>query len=156
MNKIHTAETLLFDLTAIEDFKTVCLAPPGKVDPASAICFSDEEGMVVPLLPSTQVLITSTLAIGIGVWVEASIDEVWTRFNIYQALLGPFLGNEKFCYYFCRDDINLHLGLKTNTAYEPPGSWLMRLYKHIGVELKTETPDAVKYAMAYFHLKGMH
>lgn len=116
--------SLNFDLTAIpEDVKTITAQEDRPFD-------GIKKGDRI-MSPVTNALIWSTLATGIGIINDETVDEVVARLDLLQkldgALLREFDGEDWKPRPITREDVEAHKGLSTNVfPMETRASWVKR------------------------------
>lgn len=86
------------------------------------------------LNPVTETLVFSTMAIGIGVIDENTVDEFAARIDFYQRLNGALMlawpegSDQPEPKFLTREDVVAHMGLSTNVfPMERRTSWVKRM-----------------------------
>jgi hypothetical protein len=95
-----------YDLSAIKDYETLCLADGGK-----------------KLNPITNYILWGTILIGIDKITEANAAEVYARLKVTHRL-HAVQGAE---FTLAAKDVYDHIGMKTNANRETRSEWLKRI-----------------------------
>ena len=111
------------------------------------LCFEKDENGKDRLKPLTESLAFMCMNIGVDWGIrEENVDEVITRFWIYQKVFGPLLkrwdeeAGEFKGTYISPDDIRAHIGLTVNVAHIKDRSWYANLVR----VLKEEAARGIK------------
>ncbi len=95
--------------------------------------------------PVTNALIWATMTVSLNGITEATVDEFWFRLSLLQALDGPMLKGAKHKIYITRQDVEDHIGLRTNVTSRRRNAWLSaQLQRQSGDDIYwvKDTPQA--------------
>jgi len=95
--------------------------------------YTDESKTAVERMsPKTNVLIFSTMSVGMGSITEKNWREFFARLDMLQRAPGYAMLNDASGepVYFTPDDVFAHVGLRTNVSNETTGKWATRILKN--------------------------
>ena len=107
--------SLTWNFDGIKDYKNVCWKKDGEMNPV------------------TNVLIWSTMAVGLGSITDKNVDEFAARFRVMERLEGAFLykpnpeGKGKIDWFLSDEDFIAHIGLVCNVRNETRAKWAGRV-----------------------------
>jgi hypothetical protein len=102
-----------------------------EIENREEVCWIEEEDGSKRLNPVTEVLILSTMTVGMHAITHAGLDEFIGRFRVVEKLQGPFLvkaGGEDW--WVSDEDFIAHIGLSTNASNETRAAWSRRMFNN--------------------------
>jgi hypothetical protein len=109
---------LSWNVEEVENHETVCFEMR-KPNPSEGKVETDENGEARYLRPLTEMLIFSTISVGIGRITEKNAAEFYARLRLMEQIDGPFLrtsdGEDRRV---TPEDVQSHIGLTCNVAEE--------------------------------------
>lgn len=79
------------------------------------------------LQPTTKAIVHLTMAVGMGEIREATAQEFFARVRLYENMAGATLHTKDGASLITPEDVQRHIGLKTNVANETRQTWVKRV-----------------------------
>jgi hypothetical protein len=116
--------SLNWDISEIDDFKNKCVYQAERDDPSAGIKKGDD--MISGV---TDALIWATMSVGIPKITEENWQKFFARLNFYERLFSPWRRLDGKPFYFKPEDVQMHIGLKTNVPPETDARWRKRMWE---------------------------
>lgn len=81
--------------------------------------------------PVTNALVWWSIPIGIWEITKDNVDVYWKRLQLWQAVVGPVLGNADGDIWLTRDDVVAHIGLSTNVIGKNDKEFMATVQKQL-------------------------